>query len=243
MARYRDAVCRLCRREGVKLFLKGDRCYTEKCAIERRSYVPGDHGQTRRTKLTNYAIQLREKQKAKRTYGVLESSSATTSRRRPAPPGVTGEALLQILETRIDNVIYRLGFGASRAQSRQLVRHRRCHRQWSHRGHSVLQPAAQRCRGHQGIEPQPGAGAGRARGCRRRGELPDWMEVNEKTFSGRITRIPSRDVIPTPIAENLIPSALLEVSPGARLWPGVSLRMRRGPGGRPGLSVENRMMP
>lgn len=204
MARYRDAVCRLCRREGVKLFLKGDRCYTEKCAIERRSYVPGDHGQTRRTKLTNYAIQLREKQKAKRTYGVLEKQFRNYFKKAASSSGVTGEALLQILETRIDNVIYRLGFGASRAQSRQLVRHRHV----TVNGRIVDIPSYNLRpndvvaikESSRNLVPVQAA----LEGVGRRGELPDWMEVNEKTFSGRITRIPSRDVIPTPIAENLI---------------------------------------
>ncbi|MCC6972083.1 MAG: 30S ribosomal protein S4 [Phycisphaerales bacterium] len=204
MARYRDAVCRLCRREGVKLFLKGDRCYTEKCAIERRSYVPGDHGQTRRTKLTNYAIQLREKQKAKRTYGVLEKQFRNYFKKAASSSGVTGEALLQILETRIDNVIYRLGFGASRAQSRQLVRHRHV----TVNGRIVDIPSYNLRpndvvaikESSRSLVPVQAA----LEGVGRRGELPDWMEVNEKTFSGRITRIPSRDVIPTPIAENLI---------------------------------------
>ena len=204
MARYRDAVCRLCRREGVKLFLKGDRCYTEKCAIERRSYVPGDHGQTRRMKLTNYAVQLREKQKAKRTYGVLEKQFRNYFKKAASSSGVTGEALLQILETRIDNVIYRLGFGASRAQSRQLVRHRHV----TVNGRIVDIPSYNLRpndvvaikESSRTLVPVQAA----LEGVGRRGELPDWMEVNEKTFSGRITRIPSRDVIPTPIAENLI---------------------------------------
>lgn len=204
MARYRDAVCRLCRREGVKLFLKGDRCYTEKCAIERRSYVPGDHGQTRRTKLTNYAIQLREKQKAKRTYGVLEKQFRNYFKKAASSSGVTGEALLQILETRIDNVIYRLGFGASRAQARQLVRHRHV----TVNGRIVDIPSYN-LRPNDVVAIKESSRAlvpvqAALEGVGRRGELPDWMEVNEKTFSGRITRIPSRDVIPTPIAENLI---------------------------------------
>lgn len=122
MARYKDSVCRLCRREGMKLFLKGDRCYTDKCAVSRRSYAPGQHGQGRK-KLSEYGLQLREKQKAKRYYGVLESQFAKYYEMASHKAGVTGENLLQILESRLDNVIYRLGFAVSRAEARQLVSH------------------------------------------------------------------------------------------------------------------------
>ena len=122
MARYKDSVCRLCRREGMKLFLKGDRCYTDKCAVSRRSYAPGQHGQGRK-KLSEYGLQLREKQKAKRYYGVLESQFAIYYEMASHKAGVTGENLLQILESRLDNVIYRLGFAVSRAEARQLVSH------------------------------------------------------------------------------------------------------------------------
>lgn len=122
MARYKDSVCRLCRREGMKLFLKGDRCYTDKCAVSRRSYAPGQHGQGRK-KLSEYGLQLREKQKAKRYYGVLESQFAKYYEMASNKAGVTGENLLQILESRLDNVIYRLGFAVSRAEARQLVSH------------------------------------------------------------------------------------------------------------------------
>ncbi len=122
MARYTDPVCRLCRREGLKLYLKGERCYTDKCAVDRRSYVPGEHGQGRK-KMSEYAIQLREKQKLRRIYGVLERQFERyfemASRRR----GITGDALLQILESRLDNVVYRMGLAQSRAEARQLVRH------------------------------------------------------------------------------------------------------------------------
>ncbi len=122
MARYTEAVCRLCRREGQKLFLKGDRCYSGKCAIEKRAYAPGQHGQSRK-KLSEYGLQLREKQKAKRFYGVLEGQFAHYYELAEKKAGVTGENLLQILESRLDNVIYRLGFGLSRAEARQLVVH------------------------------------------------------------------------------------------------------------------------
>src|ERR687897_3273389 len=123
MARYTGAVCRLCRREGMKLFLKGERCYTEKCAIEKRNFPPGQHGKSRRSKIAGYGIQLREKQKVKRIYGVLEDQFRRYFEAADRQRGITGETLLQLLERRLDNVVYRLGLGTSRAQARQLVRH------------------------------------------------------------------------------------------------------------------------
>ncbi len=122
MARYNDAVCRLCRREGSKLFLKGDRCFSPKCAIERRSYPPGQHGQGR-TRFSDYGVQLREKQKVKRMYGLLEKQFASTMTRASRMRGRAGENLLMLLERRLDNVVFRLGFATSRAEARQLVRH------------------------------------------------------------------------------------------------------------------------
>lgn len=123
MARYTGPVCRLCRREGEKLFLKGDRCYTNKCAFDRRGYVPGQHGQSRRGKPSEYSVQLREKQKLRRVYGVLETPLRNYFEAAERKRGVTGENLLQILERRLDNVVYRLGFANSRNEARQLVRH------------------------------------------------------------------------------------------------------------------------
>ena len=123
MARYSGPVCRLCRREGMKLFLKGERCYTEKCAIEKRDFPPGQHGKTRKAKLAGYGVQLREKQKVKRIYGVLEDQFRRYFESADRTRGITGETLLQLLERRFDNVIYRLGLATSRAQARQLVRH------------------------------------------------------------------------------------------------------------------------
>ena len=123
MARYNGPVCRLCRREGMKLFLKGERCYTEKCAIEKRNFPPGQHGKTRKAKLAGYGVQLREKQKVKRIYGVLEDQFRRYFESADRTRGITGETLLQLLERRFDNVIYRLGLATSRAQARQLVRH------------------------------------------------------------------------------------------------------------------------
>lgn len=124
MARYRDANCKLCRREGVKLFLKGPRCFSEKCAFERRSYAPGQHGHTMRRKVSEYGLQLREKQKVRRTYGVLERQFRNYFQEAASQKGVTGENLLVLLETRLDNIVYRLGFAPSRKSARQLVRHR-----------------------------------------------------------------------------------------------------------------------
>ena len=123
MARYIGPVCRLCRREGMKLFLKGERCYTEKCAIEKRNFAPGQHGKTRKSKLPGYGVQLREKQKVKRIYGVLEDQFRRYFEQAERTRGITGETLLQLLERRLDNVAYRLGFATSRPQARQLVRH------------------------------------------------------------------------------------------------------------------------
>ena len=123
MAKYTGPVCRLCRREGMKLYLKGDRCYTEKCAIDRRSYAPGQHGQNSRKKLSEYGLQLREKQKARRIYGILERQFGNYFDKAERQKGVTGENLLQLLERRLDNVVYRLGFASSRAEARQLVTH------------------------------------------------------------------------------------------------------------------------
>jgi len=123
LARYTDSVCRLCRREDQKLFLKGDRCYTEKCAIERRRYAPGMHGQKRRRKDSDYGLQLREKQKARRIYGIMERQFRQYFKRADKARGVTGEHLLSMLERRLDNVIYRMGFAGSRREARQLVNH------------------------------------------------------------------------------------------------------------------------
>ena len=123
MARYTGPVCRLCRREGMKLFLKGERCYTDKCAIEKRNFPPGQHGKTRKAKLAGYGVQLREKQKVKRIYGVLEDQFRRYFEQAERTRGITGETLLQLLERRLDNAIYRLGLATSRPQARQLVRH------------------------------------------------------------------------------------------------------------------------
>ena len=152
MARYSESVCRLCRREGMKLFLKGDRCFKDKCAIERRNYPPGQHGR-RRSKLLGYGIQLREKQKVKRIYGLLESQFRLAFARAERRKGITGANLLEELERRLDNVVYSLGFAASRAQARQLVRHGHVARQRPEGLDPVLPGLQGPGRRHQGEEP------------------------------------------------------------------------------------------
>jgi small subunit ribosomal protein S4 len=202
LARYKDSVCRLCRRENLKLFLKGERCYTDKCAIERRNYPPGQHGQARK-KFSEYSIQLREKQKVKRMYGLLENQFRRTFVEAARTKGITGETLLVLLERRLDNVAYRLGFASSRPEARTLVRH----------GHvmvngkkvnipsyvvdvgdviSVKEKSRQATRVLSALE-----------GVQRRG-LPDWAELDRETYSGRIKLLPTRSDITMPINEKLI---------------------------------------
>lgn len=201
MARYTEAVCRLCRREGQKLFLKGDRCYT-KCALENRSYAPGQHGQGR-SKSSEYGMQLREKQKAKRYYGVLESQFRSYYEMAERRPGKTGENLLSILECRLDNVVYRLGFANSRTQARQLVRHG----VFTLNGHKVTIPSLQVKVGDSVEVPEKSrtipvlAEAQEAvarRGC------PSWLEVDAPNFKGIVKALPQRDDIQFPINEHLI---------------------------------------
>jgi len=202
LARYSGSVCRLCRRENLKLFLKGERCYTDKCAIERRNYPPGQHGQAR-PKFSAYSIQLREKQKVKRMYGLLENQFRRTFAMAERLKGITGEALLVLLERRLDNVTYRMGFASSRADARMLVRH----------GHilvngkritipsylvrptdvvSVREQSRQMERIVSALE-----------GAQRRG-VPEWAEVDREGFSGRIKLLPTRSDITAPINEKLI---------------------------------------
>ncbi len=202
MARYIDSVCRLCRREGLKLFLKGERCYTDKCAIERRNYPPGQHGQGR-SKFSEYAVQLREKQKVKRMYGVLERQFRRYFEMAERSRGITGERLLQLLEQRLDNMIYRTGFATSRTEARQLVRH----------GHFLVD-------GHKVDIPSFLVRAGQVITVReksrtvtriveameqseRRG-VPDWLEVQREGFSARVKNLPVRTDLTMPINEKLI---------------------------------------
>ena len=202
MARYTDSVCRLCRRENIKLFLKGERCYTDKCAIERRNYPPGQHGQGR-PKFSEYSIQLREKQKVKRIYGLLEKQFRRTFAEAARTKGITGETLLILLERRLDSVAYRLGFASSRAEARSLVRH-------GHilvNGKKVNIPSYTVRAGDVVSVKEPSRQIGRVlsamEGAQRRG-VPDWAEVDRETYSGRIKVLPSRGDITMPINEKLI---------------------------------------
>lgn len=205
MARYRDAKCRLCRREGAKLFLKGERCFKPSCAIEKRGTTPpGQHGRDqRRTKVTGYGTQLREKQKVKRTYGVLENQFRRYFEAADRQKGITGELLLQSLERRLDNVVYRLGFATSRAQARQLVRHGHftvngrkvdipsyAVRQGDTvavRGTSVQNPIIQHA-----MEEVKGRG------------IPEWLSLDSGTSAGRVSQLPTREQINLPVQEQLI---------------------------------------
>ncbi len=202
MARYRDALCRLCRRESEKLFLKGDRCYTDKCAVERRKYAPGQHGQ-RRKKFSDYALQLREKQKAKETYGVLENQFKRYFYTADRKKGITGSNLLQLLESRLDNVVYRLGFASNRRQARQLVLH----------GHVTVND---RRINIPSSLVRPGDIIGLKEASKKlviieeniakiehRG-LPSWLEMDVKDLKGKILHSPSRDEIQLPVQEQLI---------------------------------------
>lgn len=202
MARYSDPVCRLCRREGMKLFLKGDRCFKDKCAIERRNYAPGQHGR-RRNKVLGYGLQLREKQKVKRIYGVLERQFRLYFKSADQRQGITGENLLRQLELRLDNVVYSLGFAASRAQGRQLVRHGHI----EVNGRKVNIPSYQVRKGdaiqvreksrkneqiRQAVETASGRG------------IPAWLELNAEQFRGAVLDLPKREDIRLPIQEQLI---------------------------------------
>lgn len=202
MARYTGPVCRLCRREGIKLYLKGERCYTPKCAIDRRGYAPGQHGQMKR-KLSEYGLQLREKQKAKRIYGVLERQFKIYFEEAVRRKGVTGENLLRILECRLDNVVYRLGFAKSRAQARQIVRHGHI----EVNGRKVNIPSYQvkpgdviavreKSRSLELFKEMAEAGKGRM--------VPEWLSVNYDTLTGEVVRLPNREDIDVPIQEHLI---------------------------------------
>jgi small subunit ribosomal protein S4 len=202
MARYHDAVCRLCRREGTKLFLKGDRCFTPKCGVERRSYPPGQHGQGR-ARFSDYGVQLREKQKVKRLYGLLERQFSRTMERATAMRGRSGENLLVLLERRLDNVVFRMGFATSRAEARQLVRH----------GHFLVN-------GRKATIPsmliRPGARISVRERSRKVARIsgaletlegrsvPRWLETDKENFIGTVKALPTREDITLPIQEQLI---------------------------------------
>ncbi len=201
MARYTDAVCKLCRREGEKLFLKGDRCYSSKCAIDRRAYAPGQHGQGRK-KSSEYGIQLRAKQRARRYYGVLESQFHTYFEIAERKPGVTGENLLRILESRLDNIVYRAGFASSRAEARQLV----VHGHFTVNGSKVDIPSylckagdvisiKKSSRDSEKIKAVLESTSGRP--------VPQWIEVND-SLEAKVVNLPNRDQIDVPVEEHLI---------------------------------------
>lgn len=203
MARYTGPVCRQCRREGLKLYLKGERCYTEKCAIDRKAYPPGQHGQGRRSKVSEYGLQLREKQKARRIYGVLESQFRKYFKEADRRKGITGENLLQILESRLDNIVFRMGFALSRPESRQLV----MHGHFAVNGRKVDIPS---------YLVRPGDVVTVRDASRDKGHFKDlaelmrtqggkeWLEVNRENLTGKVVRFPKREEIDIPIAEHLI---------------------------------------
>jgi small subunit ribosomal protein S4 len=202
MARSLGPKCRNCRREGMKLFLKGERCLTEKCSVERRSYPPGEHGRGR-IKQSEYLLQLREKQKARRYYGLLEKQFRTYYTKAAKGSGITGEPLLRMLETRLDNVIYRLGFGASRDQARQLVRH----------GHVKVNDKKVNIPSYQVEEGDAVSLGSRAaknaqvaasvEAVKGRG-VPKWLELDAAGMKGRVLSMPARDDVNFPIQEQLI---------------------------------------
>ncbi len=202
MARYRDALCRLCRRESEKLFLKGDRCYTDKCAVERRKYPPGAHGQRRR-KMSDYALQLREKQKAKETYGVLERQFRKYYHLADRKKGITGSNLLQLLERRLDNVVYRLGLASNRRQARQIVLHGHVRMN----GRRVNIPS---CLIRPGDEISLKEGSEKISiieeniaKMEHRG-IPAWVEMDVSNVKGKVLHNPSREEIELPVQEQLI---------------------------------------
>lgn len=203
MARYTDSSCKLCRRENLRLYLKGDRCYGDKCAFERRSYAPGQHGQRRGGKLSDYRVQLREKQKVKRIYGLLEKQFRGYYYRSEKQKGITGTNLLILLESRLDNVVYRMGFAASRKQARQLVRH----------NHFLVNSKKVNIPSYQ-VKPGDEIGAKdkskkvsqiveAMETVVRRG-IPDWIEVDKEKFKGTLKALPNREDLTMPIQEQLI---------------------------------------
>lgn len=204
MARYTDSVCRLCRREGMKLFLKGERCLSDKCSFDRRSYAPGQHGQGRgRRKQTEYGLQLREKQKVKRIYGVMEKQFRNYYKRAARQKGVTGENLLRLLERRLDNVIYRLGFANSRNQARQFVRHNH----FQINGNKVNIPSYLVKQGDELIVKENSRKLDGIRSAIERVEargMPSWLQVDREAMRGVVLNLPTREDVTQEIQEQLI---------------------------------------
>ena len=202
MAKYNDAKCRMCRREGTKLFLKGDRCFADKCAYDRRPYAPGQHGRARK-KMSDYAVQLREKQKVRRVYGVLERQFWSYFNKADMAKGVTGAILLSSLERRLDNVVYRLGFANSRQQARQLVRHGI----FTLNGRKVNIPSLQVSVGDVVEVPEASrkiAVVAEAQAVIARRGTPTWLEMDVPNFKGTVKALPQREDIQFPINESLI---------------------------------------
>ncbi|MDS0526771.1 30S ribosomal protein S4 [Clostridium sp. SHJSY1] len=200
MARYTGATCRLCRREGMKLFLKGDRCYTDKCAFARRSYAPGQHGANKK-KVSNYGVQLREKQKAKRIYGVLESQFRNYYEKAEHIKGITGENLLKLLELRLDNVAFRLGYGSSRSEARQLVTH----------GHFLVNGKKVDIASYKVSVNDVITVCEKSRASEKfktfaenPKTLPKWLEANVENYEGKVVAEPTREDIDIPVNETLI---------------------------------------
>ncbi|SHE71781.1 30S ribosomal protein S4 [Caloramator proteoclasticus] len=200
MARYSGPSCKLCRREGVKLYLKGDRCYSDKCALARRPYAPGQHGHNKK-KLTNYGVQLREKQKAKRIYGVLESQFRKYYEEADRLKGITGENLLRLLELRLDNVIFRLGFASSRAEARQLVRHGH----FTVNGKKVNIPSYQvRVNDEIAVREKSKSSEKIKALMQVETNVPKWLTVDKENMVGRVVSLPQREDIDIPVNETLI---------------------------------------
>ncbi|MHB1159779.1 MAG: 30S ribosomal protein S4 [Chloroflexota bacterium] len=202
MARYTDSVCRLCRRQGAKLFLKGDKCFTPKCPVERRAYAPGEHGQRRR-KVSEYGTQLREKQKIRSIYGVLERQFRKSFEEAERRPGITGENLLQLLEMRLDNVVYRMGWASSRPQARQLVRHGH----FKLRGRKTDIPSAQVKLGdvisvHEGSRDDEYFQTVIPSMAKK--TIPKWLSLDPDGMSGRVLAAPAREEIDTAVSEQLV---------------------------------------
>ena len=201
MARYTGPSCRLCRREGQKLFLKGERCYSGKCAVDRRTYAPGQHGQNRKGKLSNYGLQLREKQKAKRFYGVLETQFRNYFEKAAKKKGVTGENLLVFLETRLDNVVFRMGFASSRKEARQLVNHNH----FTVNGKKVNIPSYQVEAGDVIRVKEKSTSSPKFKEIKDMAiSTPAWIVVDTDKLEGKVLALPRREEIDTPVAEHLI---------------------------------------
>ena len=203
MARYKESLCRLCRIEGIKLFEKGDRCFTEKCAFDRRSYGPGQHGQSRRGKISDYGVQMREKQKLKRMFGLLEKQFKNYFEKADKQKGITGTNLLLMLERRLDNTVFRMGFSNSRAEGRQLV----MHGHFTVNGKKVNIPSYLVNAGDEVKIRERSKNISRIlesmETVARRG-IPQWLELEKEAFKGTVKRIPSRDELTMPVQEQLV---------------------------------------